>query len=454
MLVTLGLGDLSSKGWRVHFSFWSVMAMGFFLFGDQQLLAPNLSRIGAEFGFVTQDDYRWYIGALPALLFFAVGGSVSLFIGIAADRYDRKKLLVFCVFLGEISCFATAFAHSYPLFLLLRTLTGIGLGGFFPVLFSLIGDFFRSENRSTAAGWLEFSMGLGIGLGQVLGGFLAETEFLGLPGWRWSFMIMAAPSFPTAILYYILGSSPARGAAEVVQTEPGADPAREILAGEAEHRLSVEDFRRIFSNRTNLLALAQGVPGMVPWGFLFVYVVDYFEKERGYHVEEATLLALVFGVSSIFGGLLGGFLGRAVYLRKRSMLPAFGGLSVLVGTLPCYAMINYPTYNPPLLMGLAVLAGLTVSVAGVNIRAILINTNLPENRGSIFAVFNLTDKLGAAFGPFAVGLLLLTGSDLLAYNLAISCWIPCGLLWLVMALTVEADEDRLATILRERAGAA
>lgn len=451
MLHLLGLGDLSGRGWRIHYSFWSVLAMGFFLFGDQQLLAPNLSRIGAEFGFRTAEDYRWYIGALPALLFFALGGLVSVVIGIASDQYDRRRLLVFCVLLGESSCLATAFAGSYWQFLVLRTLTGIGLGGFFPVLFSFIGDYFRAENRSPAAGWLEFSMGLGVGLGQVTGGFLAETQFWGLPGWRWSFVLMAAPSFPTVLLYYVLGRVPARGSAERVADRLGAEAARALALEEEQHRVSREDFRRIFTNRTNLLALLQGLPGMVPWGFLFVYVVDFLEKERAYPVEQATIVSLLFGISAIFGGLLGGFVGRWAYRRQRRLVPIVGGASVLIGTLPCYAIINLPDGHLELLLVLAVVAGLTVSIAGVNIRAILINTNLPENRGSIFAVFSLADKLGAAFGPFLVGLLLFAGSGQLAYNLAISCWIPCGILWFAMARTVEADEDRVESELAARA---
>ncbi|MEQ9366773.1 MAG: MFS transporter, partial [Leptospirales bacterium] len=80
-----------------------------------------------------------------------------------------------------------------------------------------------------------------------------------------------------------------------------------------------------------------------------------------------------------------------------------------------------------------------------------INTNLPENRGSVFAVFNLADKLGMGCGPFLVGLLLFTGSRVLAYNLAVAFWIPCGLFWLMMARTMVADEDHVVEVLRERA---
>jgi MFS family permease len=365
--------------------------------------------------------------------------------------------LIFCVAFGEICCLLTAFAQEYWQFLLLRTLTGMGLGGFFPVLFSLIGDYFRADNRATAAGWLELSMGLGIGVGQVLGGFLAETEIAGMAGWRVSFIIMAAPSFPLLAAYGIFARLPRRGSAERVAGELDPKDEERLLAAAAQHKVSFEDFRRIFATKTNVLAILQGIPGTVPWGFIFVYLVDFLEHVRDIPVEAATLLSLVFGVCSIFGGLLGGFLGRAVYKYRREFLPIFGGLSVFAGAVPVFFLVNFDAGGVSqatalTLLGVAcVVGGFTVSIAGVNIRAILINTNLPENRGSVFAVFNLADKLGMGCGPFLVGLLLFTGSRVLAYNLAVAFWIPCGLFWLMMARTMVADEDHVVEVLRERA---
>lgn len=448
----LGLGDLASVSPRLRYSFFSVIAMSFFLFGDQQLLAPNLSRIGADFGFVAEREYRWYIGALPALFFFPVGGLMALVIGVLSDIYDRRRMLVLAILLGEASCLATAFASDYLTFLVLRTLTGIGLGGFYPTLFSLIGDYFRAENRSAAAGWLETAMGLGVGAGQVLAGALANESYLEMPGWRWSFVIMAAPSFPLAILYFFLGQNPRRGGAERALEGLSVGEQNALLQKEAQHRLSFDDFRRIFRNRTNLLALAQGVPGMVPWGFFFVYMVDLYEKSKGFSVGDAVLLSLAFGGSSIFGGLIGGFIGRSIYNWRRGALPVFGALTITLGTLPGYIFVNYGGSDLTFLLGVAVAGGLVVSMAGVNIRAILINVNPPEIRSSVFAVFSLFDKIGAGFGPFIIGFILLgVGRETLAYNLAISCWLPCAAIWLLIAFTSGPDEDRVTAALKARA---
>ena len=261
------------------------------------------------------------------------------------------------------------------------------------------------------------------------------------------------------LVYAGFARLPRRGAAETVLSEVDAAAGELLLENAAAHKVSAEDFRRIFASRTNLLAIAQGIPGTVPWGFIFVYLVDFLEHTRGLPVEAATLLSLIFGVCSIFGGLVGGFLGRAVYQRNRALLPIFGAATIFFGSIPTFLLVNFDTTGVAQSTSLAILAtacvigGLTVSIAGVNIRAILINTNLPENRGSVFAVFNLADKLGMGFGPFLVGLLLLTGSRILAYNLAVGFWIPCAILWLLMARTMVQDEDRVNETLQQRARA-
>lgn len=450
VLNALGLAELAGRRWRVQYSFWSVLTLGFFLFGDQQLIAPNLSRIGAAFGFIDPVEYRWYIGSLPNLLFLLVGGALSIPIGFLSDIYDRRKLLLLCIVLGEASCLFSGLATNYYVFLTLRTLTGIGLGGFFPILYSMVGDFFRSANRATGAGWLEFSMGLGMGAGQILGGFVANEEFLGMAGWRWSFVVMAAPSFLIVTLHLLIGKMPKRGSADRAEDVTELQESDASESDFVNRRLSFGDFKHIFANRTNFLVILQGIPGTIPWGFMLVLAVDFLEKSRGYPVEEATILATIFGGASIIGGLLGGFLGKWFYLKNRRWQPAFAGIAVILGAFPCFFLINYPTPNMALMSAVMFIGGIIVNLAGPNSRAILINVNLPENRGAVFSVFNLTDKMGQAGSPALVGLLLFVMRDVVAYNLAIASWFLCGLVWFVMMGTVARDEDRVRSLMQEQ----
>ena len=62
----------------------------------------------------------------------------------------KKILFLFSsiiILIGEIPCLLSAFAENYIQFLVLRALTGIGIGGIIPLTYSLLGDFYSSKER-------------------------------------------------------------------------------------------------------------------------------------------------------------------------------------------------------------------------------------------------------------------------------------------------------------------
>ncbi len=442
MLKFIGLGDLEEASNRGRFAFFGMLFLTFFLFADQNVAAANLSRIGAEFGFSAETDYRWYIGSLVSLCFFVMGGLLSIYSGILNDRLDarrRLQVLLAVSALGESACAVSAFAPNYTVYLITRTLTGIGLGGIYPVIFSAMGDYFRPANRPIASGYLGLAMGLGIAAGQLAGGFLAHSTLLGMSGWRAAFLLMALPSFPLMLLLWLWGELPHRGAMDA-----GVSPEM--------HTVRLSDLKKIFQVKTNVLVFAQSIPGCVPWGLLFTYTVDFYEKSKGFHVNEANLLVMLFGGFAILGAFIGGYLGALVYRIKRELLPAFSGATILIGMVPVFIMFNYEGKTITPMFWVAILAGLITPLTGPNVRAILANTNLPENRGSVFAMFNLTDDLGKGLGPFFVGLLLLVMPDTLAYNVAIAFWLLSGIIWFLMLKQMGYDEDAVAATLAQRGG--
>ena len=444
----IGLGDLKGQPASIHFTFWIMLLSAFFLFADQNLPAANLSRIAAAFGMTDEKEYRFLLGGLVTLPFFVLGGVVSVIYGRLSDSMDRRKLLVTAVVLGELPCLLTGFAQDYWTYFVLRMLTGFGIGGIFPILFSITGDLFRTENRPTASAWVGLAMSLGMGVGQVFGGVVAHDVIFGLDGWRFSFIAVAVPAFPIAALFYFFAKIPEHGAADALALSEGGAGEDVVVAEEAP--VTAESFKRVFRTRTNILAFLQGIPGTVPWGFLFVYAVDFFEIERGWDVDTGYTIVTLFAGMSILGAFLGGFIGKKLYAINRQWFPAFCAFTVMLGAVPVFFLINYDGTELWPAFVFALIGGLIVPMTGANVRAILINTNLPENRGAVFGVFNLADDLGKGVGPFIVGLFILAMPALIAYNVAISMWIVCGLVWLGIVFTMNADEDRVTEELRRR----
>ncbi len=404
-----------------------------FLFADQNLMAPNLTQIARQFGF---DDVQrdLMLGGNISLVFWMLGGVVSLGIGYLTDLISRRNLFVLVVLIGEIPCLLTGFAETYNQLFWLRALTGIGIGGALPLTYSLVGDYFSHKNRAAAAGWLGLSQGLGIAVGQLLAGFIGPEH-----GWQLPFILVAIPNFFLGLLFLLTIKEPARGRTESSLRdliEQGHSYVRRINWGE---------YRRLFKIKTNLLVFIQGVPGTVPWGVFFIFLNDFYSQDKGFSVEAATMIVMVVGGAAIFGAFLGGLAGNWLYNRQKKYLPVLCGTTTLLGTIPMAILINYPSQagieNPsillPMLIGL--FTGFTISITGPNVRAMLLNVNSPETRGSIFSLYNLADDLGKGFGPVIISLLIVGFGRLWAFNIANLFWIFCGIVLLLMAKVFPED---------------
>ena len=396
-----------------------------------------------------------------ALWFWLLGGITALGVGYFTDKVPRKLLLFGTIVLGAAPCLGTAFVKTVDQFVILRALTGFGIGAVLPLTYSLIGDLFSARGRPVAVAWMGLATGVGIAGGQVFAGVAGPSL-----GWRLPFIVVAAPNLVLSVIFLLATKEPARGSAETAlraAIESGA---------EYDERIKLGDLRKIFSNRTNLLVFFQGIPGSMPWGFFFTYLVDYYHANKGYSVEAATLLVSIFGVGAILGGFLGGLLGGKLYEKKTSYLPLLCGVGVLGGLGPLLLVVNWssapvdplakamgelvqlggggPSIAAPAALGF--FGALVATVPSSNVKAVLMNVNPPENRGTIFSLFNLADDLGKGVAPFLIGSVLsVQFGRVVSYNIAMLMWLVCAVAWAALVFVFPKDVERLEATLRERA---
>ncbi|MDH7553479.1 MAG: MFS transporter [Spirochaetota bacterium] len=422
-----------------------IALMNLFLFADQNLMAPNLTQIAHDFGFNdVQRDVM--LGGRISFVFWVLGGLVTLAIGYLTDKISRRNLFLFVILVGEIPCLLTGFAQNYDQLFWLRALTGIGIGGALPLTFSLIGDYFSHKNRAAAAAWIGLAQGLGIAVGQLMAGFIGPVY-----GWRLPFILVAIPNFLLAIIFLLFVKEPQRGKTE--------ESLKELIEEGIAYtgRINRKEYKNLFKIKTNILVFLQGIPGTVPWGVFFIFLNDFYSQDKGYSVQMATLIVMTVGAAAIIGAFFGGLIGNKLYNIKPKYLPMLCGVSTLVGIIPMALLLNYnpqiivPEPDPtwPLIFGFV--TGFTVTITGPNVRAILLNVNTPETRGSIFSLYNLTDDLGKGFGPVIISALIVWFGRIMAFNVANLFWLVCGLLLLVMIWTFPEDEAKLNAILKERA---
>ncbi|MBN8589722.1 MAG: MFS transporter [Rhodothermia bacterium] len=408
---------------------WLIALMSAFLYADQNLMAPNLTQIAQEFGFSeTERDVK--LGGDISLIFWMLGGIVTLFIGHWTDRVSRKPLFIVVVLMGAIPCLLTGFVQNYTQLFWLRALTGIGIGGALPLVYSLLGDLYPRSQRAKATGVIALAMGLGVALGQLMAGFLGPTY-----GWRMPFILLAFPNIFLVILFGVWVKEPKRGAVE-----------GEVSEGDLPEKLNLKAVNSLFQVRTNRLIFAQSILATVPWGVFFTFLNDFYAQDKGFSVEEATLIVMGAGVASIFGAYIGGLWGNRLYNQAPRKLPQLAGWTTLAGVFPVLLLLNYPPQIGvteremvwPLL--LAALSGFLVVIASPNIRAMLINVNNPHTRGSVFALYNLADDLGRGFGPVVISLMVVWWGRTMAFSVAASFWLLAGVFMLKMVNTFPKDE--------------
>ncbi|MBD2517609.1 MFS transporter [Nostoc sp. FACHB-973] len=110
-------------------------------------------------------------------------------IGIFADRWGRKRIIVPSLFLFGFAGTACAFARDFNLLLWLRLLQGIGAAPLLSLSITLIGDLYTGERRTQAMGYSASVSSVGTATYPIIGGTLATM------GWYYPFMlpILAIP---------------------------------------------------------------------------------------------------------------------------------------------------------------------------------------------------------------------------------------------------------------------
>ncbi len=403
-----------------------LLLMYAFMMADSRIMSAIIPELMAEYG--TSKQVLGSVGTA----FVIVGAAASVAAGFFSDRVSRKKLLVVVVLVGEVPCLLTGFelfTGTFTGFVVLRILTGVGLGGITPLMYAIIADHFEASRRGRAAAGVLLAFAVGALLGPAIAGYVTESM-----GWRLGFILAASPNFPLALVFLLLVRKPDR-AAPAGHRENGATEKR---------RFAIRDVKTIFSKRTNLLSFAQGLFGSVPWAVASFWALSFFEETGPMSKASATTLVLLIGVGAIAGTFVFAALGDRLYTRAPGRAPILCGVATLIGIVPFGLLFNLNLHDTPMpvLGGVAVSAGFFAAAAGANIKAFLMNVNPRENRGTAFGLLSITDAAGTGAGPVLGSLLFLVFGQSGGLTVAILLWIPCGLLLLLIARHIESERNR------------
>ena len=164
---------------------------------DIGLLSFVLVALAGEWG-LSQGQ----VGAVISIGLFGmfVGAAAS---GVLADRYGRRAILMGTLLVYSVATGFTALAWGYGVLLVLRFVTGLGLGGELPVASTLVAEVAPAKQRGRMLVLLESFWAYGWILAALIG-YLVIPEY----GWRVAFLIGALPAFYVLVLRRRLPESP------------------------------------------------------------------------------------------------------------------------------------------------------------------------------------------------------------------------------------------------------
>lgn len=295
---------------RTHYVILAMAWAGWlFDFYDLILYSFLYSFVGADLGF-GRAGHALIMGV--SLGATAAGGALF---GLLADRYGRKAVLQWTILTYSAGALLCGLAQSFEQLMAFRALTGLGVGGEWAAGHTLIAETFPPSRRGRYGALMQTGAPLGVGLAAVVGSFVTPVI-----GWRWSFILSAAPALlVTSIRTHM----------------PESDLWREARGRYGWRPLA--DLRSIFGGAlawTSFRAFTLTVCNMSAYWFTSIWLPAYLREERGMTIAKSGLWILVIVSGELIGyatfGLVSDRLGRKPSFALYAGLMSVGLIMITV----------------------------------------------------------------------------------------------------------------------------
>jgi ACDE family multidrug resistance protein len=332
-------------------------------------VTPAFPSIVDELG-ITPEAVGWLITVftLPGVLLTAV-------LGLLADQFGRKTILVPCLLIFAVAGTACAFARNFPLLLALRFLQGVGAAGIGAINLTIIGDLYTGRECNEAMGCNSSVLSVGTASYPAIGGALATL------GWFYPFLLPIA-AIPVALAVFFSLDNP----------EPARPPDfGEYLGGV---------WRKMATRRVVALFVVSVLTFIILYGAVMAYFPLWL---AGTFAARPLVVGLVLSISSVATAVASSQSGRlAGSFSERSLI----GVSCVLYGLSLLAIPLMPN-----LFLLAVPVSLFGVAHGINLpslMALLAREATMEQRGALMSVNGMVLRLGQTLGPLVMGVLFAT----------------------------------------------
>jgi predicted MFS family arabinose efflux permease len=328
------------------------------------VLMPELRITPAQFGLVVS-SYAFSAGAAGLL---AAG---------FADRFDRKKLLLFfyCGFmLGTLLC---GIAHSYQFLLFARMITGVFAGVIGSTVFAITTDLFSYQLRGRVMGVVQTAFAASSVAGIPLGLYLSNRW-----GWNAPFLLIVA----ICALVAIAAARYLRPIDAHLRLPQDRNPLHHFF-----HTVTTPRYLQGFAT-TALLSTG---------GFMLMpYASAYSVHNLGIALGRLPLVYLITGVCSMIAGPL---IGRASDAYGKFLMFCFGCVATII-MVTIYTHLGVTSIAVVILVNSLLFVG--VSSRMISASALISAIPQPADRGSYMSISSSIQQISGGIAATVGGLIV------------------------------------------------
>jgi SHS family lactate transporter-like MFS transporter len=237
----------------------------------------------------------------------------ALLFGRLADRYGRKPALIANILIFSVLEVASGFAPTLTVFLILRALYGVAMGGEWGIGASLTMESIPQHWRGLVSGILQSGYSFGYLLAALLYGVGYSTL-----GWRGMFMAAVVPAL---LVLYVRRSVPESPAWE-----------RQRVTTVLTQRVTLGQSLRTHWKLYLYAVVLMSAAATFSHGTQDLYPV-FLREQHHLTVHQISTLAVIFNIGAILGCLCGGTLSQLIGRRRQLAL----AIALAVVLLPFWA---------------------------------------------------------------------------------------------------------------------
>ena len=345
-------------------------------------------------------------GLVVSVYAFSAGAS-GLFAAGFADKFDRKKLLLFFYagfILGTAFC---AMATSYQYLLCARIFTGVFGGVIGSITFAIITDLFKMEVRGRVVGFVQTAFAASQVLGIPIGLILANKY-----GWHSPFWMIVAFS----IIIYALIFNYLKPIDGHLKIQSASNPFQHLAK-----IITTPQYLHAFFT---VILLSTGGYMLMPLSSAFTINNLRIEMHN---------LPLIYGITGIFSIIFGPIMGRLSDKVGKYTIFVWASLWSMIIISIFTQLANTPLW---LVITINVLLFIGVSTRMIASSALMTAVPKPEDRGAFMSLNSSIQQIGGGFASAAAGLIVvqtpsgfLEHYDILGYVVITSMLIVMSLMY-------------------------